>query len=54
MIGCDNEYVNIYFLIFQCNRGQWFHFECMKIETRPKGKWYCSKECENMSKKKKK
>lgn len=31
MIGCDN--VN-------CER-EWFHFSCVGLMTKPKGKWYC-------------
>jgi hypothetical protein len=31
MIACDND---------NC-KYQWFHFECVKITTKPKGKWYC-------------
>lgn len=31
MIQCDNE---------KCLIG-WFHFECLRIRSPPKGKWYC-------------
>uniref|UniRef100_A0A1I7ZCK5 PHD-type domain-containing protein n=1 Tax=Steinernema glaseri TaxID=37863 RepID=A0A1I7ZCK5_9BILA len=32
MIGCDNEECKI----------EWFHFECVKLTKKPKGKkWYC-------------
>lgn len=31
MIACDND---------NC-KYQWFHFDCVKITTKPKGKWYC-------------
>jgi len=31
MIGCDNEECPI----------EWFHFSCVKLTTKPKGKWYC-------------
>ncbi|XP_015913023.1 inhibitor of growth protein 1 [Parasteatoda tepidariorum] len=31
MIGCDNE---------DCER-EWFHFSCVGLTTKPKGKWYC-------------
>jgi len=31
MICCDNNKCEI----------EWFHFECMKLKTKPKGKWYC-------------
>jgi len=42
MIGCDNNDCPI----------EWFHFECMGLTTKPKGKWYCPK-CINLFKKKK-
>eukprot|EP00808_Paulinella_micropora_P011448 g18471.t1 len=31
MVGCDGE---------NC-RYEWFHFECMGLRRKPKGKWYC-------------
>ncbi|XP_043232470.1 inhibitor of growth protein 1-like [Amphibalanus amphitrite] len=31
MIGCDNELCPI----------EWFHFACVNIVHKPKGKWYC-------------
>ena len=31
MIGCDNSQCKI----------EWFHFDCVKLSTKPKGKWYC-------------
>ncbi len=31
MICCDNKSCKI----------QWFHFNCVKLNTKPKGKWYC-------------
>ncbi|KAG8184146.1 hypothetical protein JTE90_010188 [Oedothorax gibbosus] len=31
MIGCDND---------GCER-EWFHFSCVGLTTKPKGKWYC-------------
>ncbi|KFM81442.1 Inhibitor of growth protein 1, partial [Stegodyphus mimosarum] len=31
MIGCDND---------DCER-EWFHFSCVGLTTKPKGKWYC-------------
>lgn len=34
VIGCDNETCNV----------QWFHFECVGIKCKPRGKWYCQ-EC---------
>jgi len=42
MIGCDNQDCPI----------EWFHFGCMNLTTKPKGKWYCPK-CLPMFKKKK-
>ncbi|XP_015791905.1 inhibitor of growth protein 5 [Tetranychus urticae] len=41
MIGCDNPDCPI----------EWFHFACVGLTTKPKGKWYCSK-CSNDRKKK--
>jgi len=41
MIGCDNQECPI----------EWFHFQCMGLNTKPKGKWYCPK-CQPMFKKK--
>jgi len=41
MIGCDNQDCPI----------EWFHFGCMDLHTKPKGKWYCPK-CQPMFKKK--
>lgn len=32
MIACDNPECKI----------EWFHFDCVGIKERPKGKWYCS------------
>ncbi|EYC10885.1 hypothetical protein Y032_0053g2353 [Ancylostoma ceylanicum] len=31
MIGCDNDKCEI----------EWFHFECIGLTTKPKGKWFC-------------
>jgi len=31
MIGCDNDKCSI----------EWFHFECVSLKSKPKGKWYC-------------
>lgn len=31
MIGCDNDKCSI----------EWFHFECVQLKVKPKGKWYC-------------
>ncbi|XP_051561500.1 inhibitor of growth protein 2-like isoform X1 [Myxocyprinus asiaticus] len=33
MIGCDNEQCPI----------EWFHFSCVGLTYKPKGKWYCPK-----------
>ncbi|XP_026817602.1 inhibitor of growth protein 4-like [Rhopalosiphum maidis] len=33
MIGCDNPDCTI----------EWFHFVCVKLTTKPKGKWFCPK-----------
>lgn len=31
MVGCDYEQCPI----------EWFHFSCVKLVTKPKGKWFC-------------
>ncbi|CAG0910348.1 unnamed protein product, partial [Cyprideis torosa] len=31
MVGCDNDLCPI----------EWFHFQCVQLTTKPKGKWYC-------------
>lgn len=31
MIGCDNPDCSI----------EWFHFQCVGLNTKPKGKWFC-------------
>lgn len=31
MVGCDNDLCPI----------QWFHFGCVSLSRKPKGKWYC-------------
>lgn len=31
MILCDNEQCSI----------QWFHFECVELTNKPRGRWYC-------------
>ncbi|XP_050417363.2 inhibitor of growth protein 1 [Patella vulgata] len=31
MIGCDNDKCQI----------EWFHFNCVNLSHKPKGKWYC-------------
>uniref|UniRef100_A0A2H8TVC7 Inhibitor of growth protein n=1 Tax=Melanaphis sacchari TaxID=742174 RepID=A0A2H8TVC7_9HEMI len=41
MIGCDNPDCPI----------EWFHFACVKLITKPKGKWFCSKCMTNKKKK---
>lgn len=33
MIMCDNDLCPI----------EWFHFSCVNLTTKPKGKWYCPK-----------
>ena len=33
MIGCDNDECPI----------EWFHFSCVGLHHKPKGKWYCPK-----------
>merc|ERR1712212_1475363 len=33
MIGCDNPDCPI----------EWFHFGCVELSTKPKGKWFCPK-----------
>jgi len=43
MIGCDNQDCPI----------EWFHFGCVNLTTKPKGKWYCPKCREDREKKKK-
>lgn len=56
MIGCDNPdvssskisrnvliFTNINStILLQCPI-EWFHFACVKLTTKPKGKWYCPK-----------
>ena len=32
MIACDND---------DCEHGEWFHFNCVGLTNKPKGKWYC-------------
>ncbi|KAI1301815.1 Inhibitor of growth protein 5 [Halotydeus destructor] len=41
MIGCDNSDCPI----------EWFHFGCVSLSSKPKGKWFCPK-CTNDRKKK--
>jgi len=43
MVACDNP---------TC-KNQWFHFACVGLEAQPKGKWFCSEECKEKDKKKK-
>lgn len=31
MIGCDYDQCQI----------EWFHFDCVGLNNKPKGKWYC-------------
>ena len=33
MIGCDNDLCPI----------EWFHFNCVQLSGKPKGKWFCPK-----------
>ena len=33
MIGCDNDLCPI----------EWFHFNCVQLTSKPKGRWYCPK-----------
>ena len=33
MIGCDNDLCPI----------EWFHFSCVQLTNKPKGKWFCPK-----------
>ena len=42
MVACDNDSCLI----------EWFHFECVGLTRRPRGKWFCCEECETQSKKK--
>ena len=35
MVACDNP---------NCPR-EWFHFECVGLTRKPRGKWYCSDSC---------
>ncbi|XP_028831877.1 inhibitor of growth protein 5b [Denticeps clupeoides] len=41
MIGCDNLDCPI----------EWFHFACVGLSTKPKGKWYCPRCTQEMKKK---
>ncbi|XP_051989854.1 inhibitor of growth protein 5-like [Xyrauchen texanus] len=41
MIGCDNADCPI----------EWFHFACVGLTTKPKGKWYCPRCTQDMRKK---
>ncbi|XP_065061212.1 inhibitor of growth protein 4-like [Rhopilema esculentum] len=40
MIGCDNPECPI----------EWFHFGCVGLSTKPKGKWFCPKCSQNRKK----
>lgn len=40
MIACDNKECPI----------EWFHFSCVNLKSKPKGKWYCP-ECFNTNRK---
>ena len=37
MIACDNDKCPI----------EWFHYKCVGISRKPKGKWFCSTNCKN-------
>lgn len=39
MIACDNSHCAI----------EWFHYKCIGISRKPKGKWYCSTNCKKES-----
>lgn len=39
MIACDNG---------SCSK-EWFHYKCVGIQRKPKGKWYCTECKQNMS-----
>ncbi|KAK3546725.1 hypothetical protein QTP70_033426 [Hemibagrus guttatus] len=41
MIGCDNADCPI----------EWFHFSCVGLTTKPKGKWFCPRCTQDMKKK---
>ncbi|XP_060783202.1 inhibitor of growth protein 5-like isoform X3 [Neoarius graeffei] len=41
MIGCDNADCPI----------EWFHFACVGLTTKPKGKWFCPRCTQDMKKK---
>ncbi|KAJ8395000.1 hypothetical protein AAFF_G00039510 [Aldrovandia affinis] len=41
MIGCDNSDCPI----------EWFHFGCVELSTKPKGKWFCPRCIQDMKKK---
>jgi hypothetical protein len=41
MVACDNEDCEL----------EWFHFACVGLETKPRGKWYCEDCRKKMSKK---
>uniref|UniRef100_W5MI41 Inhibitor of growth protein n=1 Tax=Lepisosteus oculatus TaxID=7918 RepID=W5MI41_LEPOC len=43
MIGCDNPDCPI----------EWFHFACVDLTTKPKGKWYCPRCIQDRKKNKK-
>lgn len=44
MIGCDN---------FECPI-EWFHFQCVGLTSKPKGKWYCPRCSQEREKNRKK
>ena len=38
MVACDNV---------SCQR-EWFHFQCVGLTRKPRGKWFCSDNCRKM------
>ena len=42
MIACDNKDCPV----------EWFHYACVGLKTPPKGKWFCSKDCQDRKKRK--
>lgn len=44
MIGCDNADCPV----------EWFHFQCVGLSSKPKGKWYCPRCSQEREKNKKK
>ena len=42
--------IKFFLNIFKCEK-EWFHFECVGIIVKPKGKWFCKECSENIHKK---